>query len=70
MLYDASLPEIRSIIPQADGTVYVAALGGSLAKRTQAATQASQSGSGGVTRCKARRRASLWKRRTRSPAPN
>ena len=46
VLYDASLPEIRSILPQPDGTVYVAALGGSLAKRAQAATQASQSGSG------------------------
>jgi hypothetical protein len=44
VLYDASLPEIRSIIPQPDGTVYVAALGGSLAKRAQAAVQASQSG--------------------------
>ncbi len=49
VLYDASLPEIRSIIPQADGSVYVAALGGSLAKRTQAATQAAQSGASGVT---------------------
>ncbi|HTT61094.1 MAG TPA: hypothetical protein VMG35_04605, partial [Bryobacteraceae bacterium] len=48
VLYDASLPEIRSIIPQPDGTVYVAALGGSLAKRAQAATQAAQSGSSGV----------------------
>ena len=50
VLYDASLPEIRAIIPQPDGTVYAAALGGSLAKRAQAATQASQSGMGsGVT---------------------
>ena len=49
VLYDASLPEIRSIIPQPDGTVYVAALGGSLAKRTQAAAQAAQSGPGAVT---------------------
>ncbi|MGC9950582.1 MAG: hypothetical protein ABSF64_29805 [Bryobacteraceae bacterium] len=47
VLYDASLPEIRAIIPQPDGTVYAAALGGSLAKRAQAATQASQSGVGG-----------------------
>ena len=46
VLYDASLPEIRSIIPRPDGTVYVAALGGSLAKRAQAATQAAQSGLG------------------------
>jgi hypothetical protein len=46
VLYDASLPEIRAIIPQPDGTVYAAALGGSLAKRAQAATQAAQSGMG------------------------
>jgi sugar lactone lactonase YvrE len=46
VLYDASLPEIRSIVPQPDGTVYVAALGGSLAKRTQVAAQAAQSGIG------------------------
>jgi hypothetical protein len=49
VLYDASLPEIRAIIPQPDGTVYAAALGGSLAKRAQAATQAAQSGLGGIT---------------------
>ncbi|HLY17595.1 MAG TPA: hypothetical protein VKR61_10230 [Bryobacteraceae bacterium] len=48
VLYDASLPEIRAIIPQPDGTVYAAALGGSLAKRTQAATQASTTGTAGV----------------------
>jgi hypothetical protein len=48
VLYDASLPEIRSILPQPDGTVYVAALGGSLAKRAQAATQAAQSAQGGT----------------------
>src|ERR1035441_10726412 len=46
VLYDASLPEIRAIIPQPDGTVYAAALGGSRAKRAQAATQAAQSGLG------------------------
>jgi hypothetical protein len=49
VLYDASLPEIRAIVPQPDGTVYAAALGGSLAKRAQAATQASQSGLGSAT---------------------
>ncbi len=49
VLYDASLPEIRAIIPQPDGTVYAAALGGSLAKRTQAATQASQANVSGTT---------------------
>jgi WD40 repeat protein len=44
VLYNASLPEIRAIIPAADGSIYAAALGGSLAKRTSAATQASPSG--------------------------
>ena len=41
-LYDSSLPEIRSIVPMPDGTVYAAALGGSVAKRAQAAQQAAQ----------------------------
>jgi hypothetical protein len=36
VLYDAALPEIRAIVPQPDGTVYAAALGGSVAKRTAA----------------------------------
>ena len=51
VLYDASLPEIRAIVPMPDGTVYAAALGGSVAKRTQSATQATQgnSGAGAVT---------------------
>lgn len=49
VLYDASLPEIRAIVPEPDGTVYAAALGGSLAKRAQAATQATQGSLGGVT---------------------
>ena len=35
VLYDASLPEIRAIVPMPDGTVYAAALGGSVAKRAQ-----------------------------------
>ena len=34
VLYDASLPEIRAIVPQPDGTVYAAALGGSVANRS------------------------------------
>ncbi len=34
VLYNASLPEIRSIVPMPDGTVYAAALGGSVANRT------------------------------------
>jgi sugar lactone lactonase YvrE len=32
VLYDANLPEIRSIVPMPDGTVYAAALGGSVAR--------------------------------------
>ncbi len=43
MLYDANLPEIRSIVPVADGSIYAAALGGSLAKRTSAASSSSSS---------------------------
>ena len=46
VLYDASLPEIRSIVPMTDGSVYVAALGGSVAKRLQQASQANQGGNG------------------------
>jgi hypothetical protein len=42
VLYDASLPEIRAIVPMPDGTVYAAALGGSIAKRAQTANQAAQ----------------------------
>lgn len=47
VLYDANLPEIRSIVPMPDGTVYAAALGGSVAKRAQSAAQAAQSGASG-----------------------
>ena len=43
VLYDANLPEIRSIIPTSDGSIYAAALGGSLAKRTSAASSSSSS---------------------------
>ncbi len=50
VLYDSSLPEIRSIVPMPDGTVYAAALGGSVAKRAQSAQQALQNlGNGTVT---------------------
>ena len=35
VLYDASLPEIRTIVPMPDGTVYAAALGGSVANRSR-----------------------------------
>jgi sugar lactone lactonase YvrE len=52
-LYDASLPEIRAIVPMPDGSVYAAALGGAIARQAQAAAQASQgaaaSGVGVVT---------------------
>jgi len=41
VLYDANLPEIRSLVPMPDGTVYAAALGGSVARQTAAATAAS-----------------------------
>src|SRR6266853_2461088 len=43
VLYDANLPEIRSIVSAADGSIYAAALGGSLAKRTSAASNSSSS---------------------------
>ncbi len=33
VLYDANLPEIRAIVPAPDGTVYAAALGGSMSRR-------------------------------------
>ena len=42
VLYDANLPEIRAIVPMPDGTVYAAALGGSVAKQAAAAAQATQ----------------------------
>jgi WD40 repeat protein len=34
VLYDANLPEIRSIVSMPDGTIYAAALGGSIARST------------------------------------
>lgn len=36
VVYDANLPEIRSIVPMPDGRIYLAALGGSVAKRASA----------------------------------
>jgi len=48
VLYDANLPEIRAIVHMPDGTVYAAALGGSLAKREQTAAQAAQGAPGGA----------------------
>jgi len=41
VLYDSSLPEIRAVSPNADGSIYAVALGGSLAKKVQGA-QANQ----------------------------
>jgi hypothetical protein len=49
VLYDASLPEIRSIVPLPDGTIYAAALGGSVAKRAQSAAQNAQGAGAGGT---------------------
>jgi hypothetical protein len=49
VLYDANLPEIRAIVPMPDGTVYAAALGGSIAKRAQSANQAAQGNAGAGT---------------------
>ncbi|MDP9113771.1 MAG: hypothetical protein M3O20_08825, partial [Acidobacteriota bacterium] len=49
VLYDANLPEIRSIVPTADGSIYAAALGGSLAKRTTAASSSLSSSTLTVT---------------------
>jgi hypothetical protein len=46
VLYNASLPEIRSIIPMPDGTIYAAALGGSIANRSAPLTTALSSPSG------------------------
>jgi hypothetical protein len=49
VLYDANLPEIRSIIATPDGSIYAAALGGSVAKRTSAASSSSSSSTPTVT---------------------
>ena len=49
VLYDANLPEIRAIVPAADGTIYAAALGGSLAKKTSAASSSTSTSSTMVT---------------------
>ena len=50
VLYDSSLPEIRAIVPMPDGTIYAAALGGSVAKRMQSAARPAQGGAGGGCR--------------------
>jgi sugar lactone lactonase YvrE len=49
VLYDANLPEIRAIVPAPDGSIYVAALGGSYGKKQAGAAGAvSQIGTGTV----------------------
>jgi len=48
VLYNASLPEIRSIVPMPDGTVYAAALGGSIANRNTPLTTSLSSSSGAI----------------------
>jgi sugar lactone lactonase YvrE len=48
VLYNASLPEIRSIVPLPDGTIYAAALGGSIANSTAPLTTALSQG-GNIT---------------------
>ena len=48
VLYDANLPEIRSIVAAPDGTIYAAALGGSVARRAQSALQAAQNAASGT----------------------
>src|SRR5208283_3083220 len=46
VLYDASLPEIRAIVPAADGNLYVAALGGSVARRIGSANSGANAAGG------------------------
>lgn len=45
-LYNANLPEIRAIGTGPDGSIYAAGLGGSVARRGQAATQTQQAATG------------------------
>jgi hypothetical protein len=45
-LYDSSLPEIRAIAQEADGSIYAVGLGGALAKKVQAAQQQNQAAQG------------------------
>jgi hypothetical protein len=46
VLYHSGLPEIRAIVPAPDGSVYAAALGGSVAKRLGAASAANSASAG------------------------
>jgi hypothetical protein len=45
VLYNSNLPEIRAIVPGPDGSVYVAALGGSVSRRIGSANQAGSAAS-------------------------
>lgn len=47
-LYDASLPEIRTIAVAPDGVIYAVAMGGSVQQRTNAATTAGSPGAPGA----------------------
>jgi hypothetical protein len=49
VLYDATLPEIRALVPAADGTVYAAALGGSVSRRALGGVQSIQGIPGSVS---------------------
>lgn len=42
VLYDSNLPEIRTLVPAADGSVYAVALGGSLSRRQLGGVQSAQ----------------------------
>jgi hypothetical protein len=48
VLYDANLPEIRAIVPAPDGNLYVAALGGSVARRIGALGGAVNAATGAI----------------------
>jgi hypothetical protein len=48
VLYDANLPEIRAIVPTPDGNLYVAALGGSVARRIGSAGSATTGANAGA----------------------
>lgn len=48
VLYDANFPEIRALVTAPDGSIYAAALGGTVQQRTNAAGSATQSGAQGA----------------------
>lgn len=49
VLYDANLPEIRAIVPAPDGNIYVAALGGSVARRIGSVNSGANTGAAGAS---------------------